>query len=51
MDMFMGLDAGSRNPQDCHDRKNDKSEQDFKSSIARQEPDRARAKFRIINVD
>jgi hypothetical protein len=49
--MFVGLDAGRRNPQDCHDRENDKCEKDFKNSIALQESDRARAKLRIIDMD
>jgi hypothetical protein len=49
VDMFVGLDAGWRNPQDRHDRKNDKPEQNFKSSIALQESDRTRAKLRIID--
>jgi hypothetical protein len=51
MEMLVGLDTGWRNPQDCHDRKNDKSEQDFKNSVALQESDRARAKLRIIGAD
>jgi hypothetical protein len=50
-DMFVGLAAGWRNPQDCDDRKNDKSEQDFNNSIALQESDRARAKLRVIGAD
>jgi hypothetical protein len=40
-----------RNPQDCHDRKNDKSEHEFKNSIALQESDRARAKLRMTDAD
>jgi hypothetical protein len=50
MDMFVGLDARWRNPQHCHDPKNDKSEQDFKNSIAVQESDSAPAKLRIIDA-